>query len=198
MNTTSLRLLHLDSSITGENSVSRLLTAEVVAAEQHLHPQLSVTYRDLAAQPLAHLSAGHLAGSPETAAERAAGAAALEEFLAADIVVIGAPMYNFGIPSQLKAWFDRVAVAGKTFEYTSSGPRGLAGNKRVIVVSSRGGAYAQTPLEVLDHQESYLRAVLGFLGITDITFVRAENTSRAALRAASLAAARSQIAQLAA
>ncbi len=99
----------------------------------------------------------------------------MEEFLAADVVVVGAPMYNFGISSTLKAWIDRVAVAGKTFRYTSAGPEGLAGGKRVIVASSRGGIYtAGTPAAAMDFQEPYLRAVFGFLGITDIEFVRAE------------------------
>jgi len=99
----------------------------------------------------------------------------LDEFLAADIVVIGAPMYNFGIPSQLKAWIDRIAVAGKTFRYTASGPEGLSGNKRVIIATSRGGFYgAGTPAAAVEHAESYLRSVFGLLGVTDLTFVVAE------------------------
>jgi FMN-dependent NADH-azoreductase len=189
-------LLHLDSSITGQNSVSRLLTADIVASERQASPALQVIYRDLAAQPLQHLSGGHLAGASDT--DVAAGAAALEEFLAADIVVIGAPMYNFSVPSQLKAWFDRIAVAGKTFQYTANGPEGLAGGKRVIVASTRGGAYADTPFGHLDHQEAYIRVMLGFLGITDITFVRAENVARSGQREQSIAAARAQIMALAA
>ena len=101
--------------------------------------------------------------------------AVLDEFLGADIVVIGAPMYNFGIPSQLKAWIDRIAVAGKTFRYTATGPEGLAGNKRVIIAVSRGGFYgAGMPAAALEHVESYLRSVFGFLGITDVEVVVAE------------------------
>ena len=96
-------------------------------------------------------------------------------FLAADIVVVGAPMYNFTLPSQLKAWLDRLAVAGKTFRYTENGPEGLAGGKRVIIASSRGGFYGDdTPGAMLDHQEKYLRTFFGLLGITDIDYVRAE------------------------
>jgi FMN-dependent NADH-azoreductase len=102
----------------------------------------------------------------------------LTEFLGADVVVIGAPMLNYTIPSQLKAWIDRVARQGRTFRYTAEGPVGLAGGKKVIIVSSRGGVYAGTPHEAtLDHQESYLRAVLNLFGVTDVTFVRAEGVA---------------------
>ena len=177
-----MRLLHVNSSILGAGSASRALSAEIVAAHRQRHPDIDVTYRDLAARPLGHLSGAHLAAaqgaSPEAAAllsDLDAGQAALEEFLAADVVVIGAPMYNFAIPSQLKAWIDRLAMAGKTFRYTVNGPEGLAGGKTVIVASSRGGFYgAETPIAFLDHQESYLRGLFGFLGITDVRFIRAE------------------------
>jgi len=99
----------------------------------------------------------------------------LDAFLDADIVVIGAPMYNFGIPSQLKAWIDRIAVAGKTFRYGPNGPEGLTGNKRVIVAVSRGGLYGPgTPAAAFEHVESYLRAVFGFIGVTDLQIVVAE------------------------
>ncbi|RFB79057.1 FMN-dependent NADH-azoreductase [Methylovirgula sp. 4M-Z18] len=177
-----MKLLHIDSSILGEGSVSRLLTSEIVAAQKKQHPGVQVISRDLAAAPVGHLSGAHLAAAqgatPEAAdlqKDVAAGQAALDEFLAADIVVIGAPMYNFGVPSQLKAWIDRIAVAGKTFRYTEKGPEGLAGDKKVIIASSRGGFYgADTPAAALDHQENYLRGLFGFLGVKDITFVRAE------------------------
>jgi len=129
-----MKLLHVDSSILGPGSVSRQLSAEIVAAERKLHPGLDVIYRDLAAEPVGHLSGAHLAASqgviPEAAPlqqDLAAGVAALDEFLAADIVVVGAPMYNFRVPSQLKAWIDRLAVAGKTFRYSEKGAEGLAG-----------------------------------------------------------------------
>jgi FMN-dependent NADH-azoreductase len=115
---------------------------------------------------------------PEIRRELTVGANAMAEFLAADVIVIGAPMYNFGIPSQLKAWIDRLAVAGKTFAYTPQGPKGLVGGKTIIVASSRGGYYgAGTPLAAIDHQENYLRSTFGFLGITDIRFVRAEGVN---------------------
>ena len=121
----------------------------------------------------------------------------LEDFLAADIVVIGAPMYNFGIPSQLKAWIDRIAVAGKTFRYGANGPEGLAGGKRVIIASSRGGMYASGPAAVMDFQESYLRTVFGFIGITDIEFVRAEGLNMGdEPKAQALQAARATIGSL--
>ena len=167
-----MKLLHLDSSILGENSASRPLTAAIVARWQDAVPALKVTYRDLAASPLPHLSGGSLAGTD--AAEAAEAERVMQEFLDADVVVVGAPMYNFGIPSTLKAWIDRIAVAGKTFRYTENGPEGLAKGKKVIVVSTRGGHYSSGPAAAMDHQESYLQAVFGFLGITDIEFVRAE------------------------
>ena len=177
-----MKLLQIDSSILGANSVSRALTAEIVAAERRRHPGLEVIHRDLGAEPLGHLTAAHLGAAqgvvPEAASLRAdvgAGQAALDEFLAADIVVIGAPMYNFGISSQLKAWIDRVGVAGKTFRYTETGPVGLAGGKRVVIASSRGGLYGPgAPAAFLDHQETYLTGVFGFFGITDVAFIRAE------------------------
>lgn len=202
-----MKLLHVDSSILGLGSVSRQLSAEIVAAEQRLHPGLQVVYRDLAIDPVGHLSAAHLAAAqgaaPEAADVRqdvAAGRSALDEFLSADIVVVGAPMYNFAIPSQLKAWIDRLAVPGKTFRYTEKGPEGLASGKKVIVASSRGGFYGpQTPIAFLDHQETYLRNIFGFFGIADVTFIRAEGINMGAdQRAQSIAAAQSSIAGLAA
>jgi FMN-dependent NADH-azoreductase len=169
-----MKLLHLDASALGAYSVSRGLTAAIVAEFVQNHPGVDVTYRDLHAAPLGHW--GLPAGENDPAA--AESAAVLEEFLAADVVVIGAPMYNFGITSSLKAWIDRIAVAGKTFQYTSAGPEGLAGGKRVIIASSRGGVYSHgAPAASMDFQEPYLRAVLGFLGVTDIEFVRAEGVA---------------------
>jgi FMN-dependent NADH-azoreductase len=128
------------------------------------------------------------------------GQKALADFLAADVIVIGAPMYNFSIPSQLKAWIDRLAVAGKTFRYTEKGPQGLVPDKRVIVASSRGGFYGpETPAAFLDHQESYLRGLFGFLGITDVTFIRAEGVNLGPeQRSAALDGASAAVAKLAA
>jgi FMN-dependent NADH-azoreductase len=180
-----MKLLHLDASSLGQHSVSRALTSAVVAQIVRENPNAQVTYRDLAAQPLPHWS-------PVVDAESEAaklGEAVLEEFLAADIVVIGAPMYNFSVPSQLKAWIDRIAVAGKTFRYTESGPQGLAGDKRLIVVSSRGGIYSSGPAAPMDFQETYLRTLFGFLGVTDIEFIRAEGVNMSAEHKTSAVAA---------
>jgi FMN-dependent NADH-azoreductase len=195
-----MNLLHIDSSILGANSVSRLLSADLVTAETRIHPGIEVVYRDLAAQPLQHLSPAHIAAfngaAPAPGLDLAEGVAALEEFLAADIVVLGVPMYNFTIPSLLKAWIDRIVVAGKTFKYGENGAIGLATGKKVIVGSARGGVYANTPIAFLDHQETYLSAILGFIGITDLTFIRAEGVAQSALREKSIATARAEIAAL--
>ena len=164
-----MKLLHLESRVLGSRSASRELTAAVVAAWQAVHPRGSVTYRDLAADPLPHLDGAALAKADPAAAAEAERV--LEQFLAADVIVVGAPMYNFSIPSQLKAWIDRVAVAGRTFRYTAEGPQGLAGGKRVIVASTRGGIHSGAPS---DFVEPYLRQVFGFLGIDDVEFVTAE------------------------
>ena len=177
-----MKLLHIDASILGGNSVSRQLSAAAVERLRKTTPDLDVTYRDISATPLSHLTGEHLAAAhgatPETPAVRddlAASAAALEDFLAADVVVIGAPMYNFTIPSQLKAWIDRILVAGKTFKYSEKGVEGLAGNKRVIVAVSRGGFYgADTPAAAGEHLETYLRWVFGFIGITDVEIIAAD------------------------
>src|SRR6478609_1665068 len=148
-----MKLLHIDSSILGAGSVSRQLTGKLVSAARAKHDDVAVTYRDLVAQPVGHLTGAHLAAaqgatpeSPALQRDVEAGQGDLKAFLAADVIVVGAPMYNFGIPSQLKAWIDRIAVAGKTFRYTAKGAEGLAGGKRVIVAISRGGFYsAGTP-----------------------------------------------------
>lgn len=174
-----MKLLHLDSSILGEASASRELSRAVVDAWRRSDPSVEVRYRDLAADAPLHLSGQSLAagGTPaelRDAAQRhetALSEAVLEEFLAADAIVIGAPMYNFAIPSQLKAWIDRIAVAGKTFRYGPNGPEGLAGGKRVVIVSTAGGQHAGQPSAAA--HEDYLCFVLGFLGVTDIEVVRA-------------------------
>ncbi|MET0137349.1 MAG: NAD(P)H-dependent oxidoreductase, partial [Sphingobium sp.] len=156
-----MKLLHIDSSITGDHSVSRELTAAIVARLTAADPSLSVIRRDLAADVLPHLDLASLPGDTGEAA--IASAAVLDEFLSADIMVIGAPMYNFTVPTQLKAWFDRILVAGRTFTYTAEGPQGLAGPKRVIVAVSRGGFYgAGSPAAAAEHVETYLSAVFGF------------------------------------
>jgi FMN-dependent NADH-azoreductase len=176
------KLLHIDSSVLGPHSVSRQLSAAVVDRLRRATADLEVRYRDLTVTPLTHLSGAHLAAaqgatnpSADLAQELANGQAALDEFLAADTVVLGAPMYNFTIPSQLKAWIDRIVVAGKTFKYGAQGPEGLAGEKRVIVAISRGGFYGPgTPTAALEHLESYLRGVFGFIGVTQLEFISAD------------------------
>ena len=181
-----MKLLHIDSGILGEHSVTRRLSKALVAQWRNQDPGIEVAYRDLVSQPIDHLTGAHLAVpgadpatvDPALAADVANGNAALDEFLDADVIVIGAPMYNFSVPSQLKAWIDRVAVRGRTFRYTENGPVGLAGGKKVIVASARGGFYGpDTPQAAIDFQEPYLTAVFGFLGITDVSFVRAEGVA---------------------
>jgi FMN-dependent NADH-azoreductase len=199
-----LKLLHIDSSPLGAQSVSRELTRRTVAQWQVSRPGTVVEYLDLAADAPAHLDADSLgfrlgladASLTETQKrENALTEKLLTQFLAADVIVVGAPMYNFSVPSQLKAWIDRIAQVGRTFKYTEQGPVGLAGGKTVIVASTRGGAYSANPaLSFLDHQESYLKTVFGFLGITDVRFVRAEGVGMGdAAKAQALAAAEADI-----
>ena len=185
-----MNILHLDSSPLGTHSVTRELSAAIVA---HLRGTASsVVYRDLAADPLPHWAP--VADSSDAAVRN--GSDVLDQFLAADTIVIGAPMYNFSVPSQLKAWIDRVLVAGKTFRYTANGPEGLARGKRVIVASARGGFYGVgTPGAAADFQEPYLRQVFAMMGIDDVAFVRAEGVGISAeQKAASIAAAHVKIA----
>jgi FMN-dependent NADH-azoreductase len=178
---TDMKLLHIDSSVLGPNSVSRQVSAAIVQHLTATKPALAVTYRDLAAAPLEHFSGEHLAARQGVASDAAlsddvaAGTTALDDFLAADTVVIGAPMYNFTIPTQLKAWIDRIAVVGKTFSYGPEGVKGHAGGKRMIIALSRGGFYgAGAPSAIYEHTETYLRGVFGFLGVTDIEVIVAE------------------------
>ena len=155
-----MTILKIDSSITGEASVSRQLTAATIDQLKAQQPNAHVITRDLAAEPLDHLTLAAFADTD-----------VLDEFLAADTIVIGAPMYNFGVPSQLKAWIDRIAIAGKTFRYTANGPEGLVGDKRVIIAVSRGGFYDAD--NAFEHVETYLKGVFGFIGVTP-EFVHAD------------------------
>ena len=175
-----MKLLHVDSSILGDNSVSRAMSKAVVERLRALYPDLAVTTRDLGASPISHLSGAYLSGqSAEVKHDQAMqddlaiGGTALDEFLATDILVLGSPMYNFSIPSQLKSWIDRIVIAGKTFRYGAQGAEGLAGGKRVILALSRGGAYsADSPFAAFNFQEPYLKAVFGFIGLPHVeTFV---------------------------
>ncbi|HXH03113.1 MAG TPA: FMN-dependent NADH-azoreductase [Candidatus Competibacteraceae bacterium] len=177
-----MKLLHIDSSPLFDASVSRQLTAAIVEQWRQVEPALEVIHRDLAANPPAHLDGEILQAAglppeqrnPRQARELALTEALIEELFAAEAIVIGAPMYNFSVPSQLKAWIDRIAVAGRTFRYTEQGPQGLVADKPVVIVSSRGGVYSTPERSAADFQEAYLKQVLGFIGIHDITFIRAE------------------------
>ncbi|MBM9402732.1 NAD(P)H-dependent oxidoreductase [Gluconacetobacter azotocaptans] len=199
-----MTLLHLDASILpAGQSVSRALSAAAVDHLLGLNPDLTVTRRDLVADPLPHMTSANLppdhpGSQPGDEAARAVSATVLEEFLAADIVVIGVPMYNFTVPGQLKAWIDRILVPGRTFSYGPDGVQGLAGGKRVVIVLSRGGLYgADTPYAAAEHVGTYLRTVLGFIGIGAPEIVVAEGVARGDdMRAAALADARQAIAAL--
>ncbi len=203
-----MNLLHIDSSILGGNSVSRKLSADIVDKLRAATPGLVVTYRDLGAAPVPHLSGAYLAAAQSLEGEHEAavrddlaiGGAVLAEFLAADTVVIGVAFYNFGISSQLKAWVDRILIAGQTFRYGPNGPEGLAGGKRVILAIARGGFYGPgAPTASFEHAETYLRTALGFIGITNIEVVIAEGLAVGpAQRAAAMTQAEERIALLAA
>ena len=178
-----MQLLHIDSAITGAQSVSRQLTAQTVDAWRANNPHVQVQYLDLMVDAPAHYTADAMAPRTGQTAElstaqqreNAVSERLVSQFLAADVVVIGAPMYNFSIPTQLKAWIDRLAQPGRTFQYTAQGAQGLAQGKTVVVVSSRGGVYSTSEAgQAMEHQESYLRTVMGFFGITDVRIVRAE------------------------
>jgi FMN-dependent NADH-azoreductase len=180
-----MKLLQIDSSARS-SSVTRQLTAKFVEEWKKNHPDGEVVQRDLATTVLPHITddwaGAHLDPSQLTPAQRSYLATSdqlIEELQAADTIVIGAPMYNFAIPSSLKAWIDQIVRMGKTIGYGASGARGLLANKRVIVVTARGGAYGKgSPAEKFDFQEPYLRHIFGFIGLTDVTFIHAENQSR--------------------
>ncbi|AHF67052.1 MULTISPECIES: FMN-dependent NADH-azoreductase [Pseudomonas] len=201
-----MNILHLDSSILGAHSVSRALSTQIVAKLQSETPNAVVTYRDLAATPVPHLSAAYLTAlqatgvdhSPEIQRDLEIGAATLQEFQAADTIVIGVAFYNFTVPTQLKAWIDRVLVAGQTFRYTEQGPEGLAGGKRVILAVARGGNYGpDSPIASMEHGETYLRTALNFIGITNPEVILAEGVAFGPdQRAAAISAAEQRIAEL--
>jgi FMN-dependent NADH-azoreductase len=201
-----MKLLHVDSSILGVHSISRQLSAEIIAKLRQVTPDLEITYLDLAAEPVPHLSGSTFAALQSASGQSSAdgehdlllSGKVLAEFLAAGIVVVGAPMYNFGVPSQLKAWIDRLLVVGKTFRYSDKGVEGLASGKHVIIASSRGGIYSEgAPAASAEHQETYLRSVFAFIGILDIEIVRAEGVAIGPEpKAAAIAAAKREIANL--
>ncbi|KIZ51851.1 FMN-dependent NADH-azoreductase [Pseudomonas oryzihabitans] len=197
-----MKLLHIDSSILGDHSASRALTAKVVAALKAATPGLEVSYHDLAHDALGDFSAASLTAGATPGEQRSAeqrdeaerNARALQEFLAADVLVLGAPMYNFTIPTQLKAWIDRITVAGTTFRYSEAGPVGLCEGKKAIIVATAGGIHAGKPTG-LAHAD-YLKLVLSFLGITDVQTVYAEGLAYGdEAKSAALASAERQIAE---
>jgi len=199
------RILVLDSAATGDQSVSHKLTDTLVDKLAARKDAIEIVRRDIGADPIPHLTAGTVSairtGEAATDAGRAALAlsdALIAELAAADVLVIGAPMYNFGIPSTLKAWFDHVLRARITFRYTEAGPEGLMKGKRAIVVESRAGFYSEGPMAALDSQEPHLRTLLGFIGIDEVAFVRAEKLAFGPeAAAASLAGANQQLEELA-
>ena len=172
--------LIVTSSANGESSVSSRLSADLVERLRENHPGLGITPRDVGAEPIPHLTSatvGAIRGRPETIAElkaRALSDALIAELQQADLIVIASPMYNFGMSSTLKAWFDHVLRAGVTFRYTEAGPEGLLKGKKAVVIESRAGAYSEGPAAAMDGQEPHIRTLLGFIGLDDVTWVRAE------------------------
>ncbi|MXO62149.1 FMN-dependent NADH-azoreductase [Qipengyuania oceanensis] len=177
-----MQILRIDSATTGEQSVTRKLTQKLVDHFRQQNPDATVIERDLVADPLSHIdgiTTAAIRTPPETHEEAVAEAypeqrAVLDEFLASDVVIVGAPMYNFSIPSQLKAWLDRLGVPGVTFKYSEAGPEGLAGGRKVVVASARGGTYDND--QIAENQESLLQTFFGFIGVDDLHFVRVEKT----------------------
>lgn len=199
-----MQILHLDSSILGDASTSRLLSAAIVEELLQQHPDAQVVRRDLVADPVAHLTGAIAAGfrapggvaatDQATVSEHTKSARLADELLASEVIVIGAPMYNFSVASQLKSWMDRVAQPGRTFRYTADGPVGLSGGRRVIVASTRGGMYSTGAAADMDFQESYLKAFFGFLGIDEVRVVRAERLTKGPeLRDRAIAEARATV-----
>ena len=198
-----MNILVINSSAAGRDSVSRVLVADAVSKLLEVEPNAKVTHRDLGESPPPHLIVETINGVRGTAATENEFAARrlsdefIGELKAADTVVIGAPMYNFSVPTTLRAWFDHVLRPGATFSYADGAPRGLLGGKRVIVIESRGGLYTDGPAKAFDFQEPYLRQLLGFMGITDVTFVHAEKIGYGPeARTASIEAAKAKISEV--
>ncbi|MAK80712.1 FMN-dependent NADH-azoreductase [Phenylobacterium sp.] len=196
-------LLVINSSSAGEQSVSRQLVAAAVATVQRADPGVAVVRRELGDDPVPHLVRDTLAGvrgvasTPAEHAARALSDTLIAELRAADTVIIGAPMYNFSLPTTLRAWLDHVIRAGETFSYSEAGPKGLLEGKRVIVIESRGGLYSEGPGQIADFQEPYLRHLLGFIGLTDVTFVHAEKIGFGPeARAAAIEGAEARLAEI--
>lgn len=195
------KILYVNSSVRHAGSISRQVSGEFITKLKAADPASTVVERDLTAYPVPHLTE-QMMGAYFTPAEQRSAAQnetikvsdnLVAEVMAADIVVIAAPMYNFSVSSTLKAWIDHIARAGVTFKYGANGPEGMVKGKKFYIFTSRGGVYSEGPAKVMDFHETYLRAVLGFLGITDITFIHSEglamgedavNTALAGSRAA--------------
>jgi FMN-dependent NADH-azoreductase len=176
-------LLFVSSSLSGDASQSRLIASEFIDRWREFRPGTTVVERELTADSIPHLSLAAFTASMTPAdtrdgAERQASALAdtlIEEVEAADVIVLTAPMYNFSIPSTLKAWIDHITRAGRTFSYGAAGAKGLLKGRKVFIITGRGGIYSNdSPAKGMDFQEPYLRAMLGFLGLTDVTFIRVE------------------------
>jgi FMN-dependent NADH-azoreductase len=197
-------ILVLNSSVLGEGSASKILVEDAVKRLLKANPGATAIHRDLGAEPIPHLTTSNVAGVrgvPATNAELAARRLSddlIAELRSADTIVIGAPMYNFSISTGLRAWFDYVLRAGETFSYSEAGPKGLLTGKRVIVIESRGGLYSEGPAKAIDFQEPYLRTLLGFIGLSDVTFIHAEKIGFGVdAREAALASAKQALAKAA-
>jgi FMN-dependent NADH-azoreductase len=199
------QLLVIESSANLASSVSRDLTRAFLAGYQTAHADAEVVTHDLVADPVPHLGVdliGGFFGKPEELTEAQEAAIALSDKLisqveTASVIAIGVPMYNFGIPSSLKAWIDHIVRAGRTFRYTENGPQGLLTGKKVVLLLASGGVYSDGPYKPYDFQETYLRTILGFIGLTDVTVVRAEGLALGADAAAkAVAEAKAAIASL--
>lgn len=185
-----MKILHLDASLQDDLSTSRLISREIVERLRETYADADIDYVDLVRKPLPHLSLDLLKAQDSRDV--------LKGFQDADLVVIGTAMYNFTLPSQLKAWIDRVLIAGETFRYTANGPEGLCGGKRVIVALSRGGYYREnTPMAALEHAETYLRSVFGFVGVREVDVINIDGTAIPGNREPALAQARQQLRELA-
>ena len=192
--------LVIKSSSLGDNSVSSSMADAYVATAKAKAPADSITIRDLGTAPLPHLRGDVLgqmrSGASELSAQASEGKKALAELLAADTLVLAVPMYNFSVPSGLKAWFDHVLHPGQTFEYTAAGPRGLLQGKKAIILISSAGDYSAAPASGMDFVEPYVRTIMGFMGITDVTVIKAEGAAMGEVGVAKKTAAFAAIAAL--
>ena len=195
-----VKTLIIKSSILGTHSVSSSMAEAFAAIATAKNPDGLITIRDLGAEPLPHLRGDVLSqmrsDATELSAQATAGKKALAELLAADTLVLAVPMYNFSVPSTLKAWFDHVLHPGLTFEYTSAGPRGLLKGKRAVILISSAGDYSASPANSMDFVEPYVRAVMGFMGITDVTVIKADGSAMGEAGIAKKSAAFAAIAAL--